>query len=159
MESFTKSGKSGPNMVDYTWNSSFSGPIDVNLNLGFFNFFREIANEFGEQFTQYLDEARLRFELTGNLNDISSGSINNVQAESPESSRFKQSQAKFNALKPVQLDPQLKVIEGATTDDLFLWLGVHKESIPPAVYTNITLNIESMLHPIVGAYVQYLMKK
>ncbi|KAI3660900.1 hypothetical protein MP638_006657 [Amoeboaphelidium occidentale] len=159
MESFTKSGKSGQNMVDYTWNSSFSGPIDVNLNLGFFNFFREIANEFGEQFTQYLDEARLRFELTGNLNDISTGSINNVQAESPESSRFKQSQSKFNALKPVQLDPQLKVIEGATTDDLFLWLGVHKESIPPAVYTNITLNIESMLHPIVGSYVQYLMKK
>jgi hypothetical protein len=156
---------SGQRLIQYIFKTHFDGAIDINLNIAFLKFFQDIANEFGDQMSQTVKELRDFIKAkksegdyvkhdTDSASTVSTGSQSALTVKSaavkPSSSTVDvASKLKFQATQPIVLEPQLKVIEGVTPNDLFKWIGIQKDSIPVQVHTHLTLSLEHLMTSLV----------
>lgn len=134
MESVQKGSRGD---IEYSFGTQFGGPVDLNLNFGFFKFFQEIAGEFGEQFSQSVKEMK---EF--------------LKRDVPVTLLPEKVVSRFKATGPVLLEPQLKVIDGATPADVLKWLGIHKETMPISVHNGLTVPMENLLLHVMSKYTQ-----
>ena len=139
-------------VIDFVLDTDFSGPIDVNLNFGFFKFLQELAGDFGEEVESSIRSLResLKVKRIDNQND----DISSEKSSSKKNHEFLNEDAGatvvFRPLKPTVLEPQLKVIDGATPSDVLRWLGIHKDSLPSNLHKSITVPLEDVLDFVGG---------
>jgi hypothetical protein len=130
-----------PEQIDYIFTTNFGGPIDVNLNLGFYRFFQDIIVDFMK-------------EINHDRSGASSNALSPVTTTFSTVSSSSTVAKVFKALGPIKLDPQLKAIDGATPPDVLKWLGIKKETIPPSVYSGLTNVLDGLLMKALGVFLK-----
>jgi hypothetical protein len=110
----------------------------MNLNFGFIKFFQEIAGEFGEQFAASIKQMKDFLKLK--------------RGDVPSSTASAAGGLRFKPIHAVQLEPQLKIIDGATPGDVLKWLGIHKETLPATLHNGVTASLEKVLIAVMEAY-------
>ena len=146
-------------LVEYIFTTEFSGAIDINLNIAFLKFLQDIASDFGDQFSRTVKELReflksKRGENDYQKGDNESGSTHSTGSNSASNSatvKLSNEQLSgpqpivFRAIQPIVLEPQLKVIDGATPNDVLSWIGIQRDALPASLHSGVTLTLERLL--------------
>lgn len=171
-------------LVEYSFESSFSEPIDVALNFGLYIYlvnviklylstinndtnnaqnvtlenvdynsdsnYNKKQDHINKESTIDEDKKKLK-EYKKQINE----EINNISKKHQD--LFKSNQEEedniiFKAIKPIILEPQLKVIGDATSWEWVDYLGVNKEKIPVELYKLLLNNFELLFNTICQIY-------
>ena len=127
--------------IHYQFRVIFAASIDVNLNLSFFQLLKEIAANYRAElnkskdlpysdFDDRIDSSQHSKQKSHPIKSKLSTNTNDVLKGNQESADFLQ----FIATNAVILEPQLKVIEGATPKEVLGWLGIDKKTLPIHFY-------------------------
>ncbi|ORX84219.1 hypothetical protein BCR32DRAFT_266434 [Anaeromyces robustus] len=172
-------------VVEYSFESSFSEPIDVALNFGLYIYLVNLIKLYLSTINNDAKENSNNDTKENNDYHTELGSKNQDQIPSSNSSidedkkkmreykkqineeihiiskkhqdLFKNSSNndidyEFKAIKPIILEPQLKVIGDATSWEWVDYIGVSKEKIPVELYKYVTNNFELLFNTICQVY-------
>ncbi|ORX43270.1 hypothetical protein BCR36DRAFT_586752, partial [Piromyces finnis] len=172
-------------LIEYSFDSSFSEPIDVALNFGLYIYLINVIKLYLstinndskdnpgtgtlESIDYNVESNNKKQERTGNSkeNDINEDKkkmreykkqINdeiNIMSQKHQDlfkSQDDDDDMVFKAIKPIVLEPQLKVIGDATSWEWVDYIGVSKEKIPVEIYKLVTNNFELLFNSLSQIY-------
>lgn len=136
-------------IVEYTFNSSFGGRVDIGWNLGSVNFIREMWETHNRAIslrkeTWYMNKAQHKQYLAG------SGLEDQVEKEGPEIDAIKPQWTYIAREPPVIATPQLKDMGEATPP--VEWLGLHRQKLPALTFEYIIEPLRDINRIGVGDY-------
>ena len=173
-------------LVEYSFDSTFSEPIDVALNFGLYIYLvnviklylSTINNESKDNAnpgTNTLESIDYNAESSNKKQESTGGSKENDIDEDKKKMREYKKQINdeinimsknfkiqdneekdddmvFKAIKPIVLEPQLKVIGDATSWEWVDYIGMSKEKIPVEIYKLVTNNFELIFDKLSQVY-------
>lgn len=146
-------------VLQHIFQVGFEGQINVSLNIGLIKYLQELVHQFEEQYKRALRGPAVPVESTsitaekpgedgkeveeaGKKEDEEVQVEQVVKKEEKESSSVS-SELVYQALIPVNFQPQLQIMGEATPP--VEWLGLKRDRIPAIIHEEVTLNLEKVL--------------
>lgn len=122
--------------IEYTFNSSFGGRIDVGWNLGSVNFIRDMWNAHAKAFAARKEA----YEMRVSSRRLSSMSIDEDFKEVKLDSAY----SYIPREPPIIATPQLRDMGDATPP--IEWIGLHRQRFPGLTHQVVMLPLQSLVH-------------
>jgi len=123
----------------YSFETAFDGGIDINLNLSFYN-------QLQQMFTRYIKDLRdelhrygspQSFQVVGDGSPAKSPEETTAKLQPVDEVKSDSRSITLIATAPPVLNPQLKVIGGATPKDVLGYLGIKRDLVPNKYYSHV----------------------
>ncbi|CCG24217.1 Csf1 protein [Candida orthopsilosis Co 90-125] len=159
--------KDGTNVIEYYYQSTFSGTVDIRWNLGSVNFIREMYSIHANALASRM-EYRHRMRTLDDIENSKSILKQQLNAEDPtkdiddaiqERLEKAETMSKFRyvALAPPIIEaPQLKELGNATPP--LEWFGLHRDKFPNFTHELVIVNLQKLVHEIELRYSKTLGK-
>ncbi|KAI5968016.1 CSF1 [Candida margitis] len=155
------------NVIEYYYQSTFNGTVDIRWNLGSVNFIREMYSIHSNALASRL-EYRHRMRTLDDIENSKSILKQQLNAEDPtkdiddaiqERLEKAETMSKFQymALAPPIIEaPQLKELGNATPP--LEWFGLHRDKFPNFTHELVIVNLQKLVHEIEVRYSKTLGK-
>ncbi|CAO3695982.1 unnamed protein product [Umbelopsis ramanniana] len=140
-------------MVQHAFQVGFDGQINVSLNLGLIKYLQELVHQFEDQYRRALRGPAVPIESISTSTVGEKPEEENNQRDEVKSKEsvspptvdetVTESQLQYQALIPVNFQPQLQIMGEATPP--VEWLGLKRDRIPAIIHEDLTLNLEKVL--------------
>lgn len=159
--------KDGTNVIEYYYQSTFSGTVDIRWNLGSVNFIREMYSIHANALASRM-EYRHRMRTLDDIENSKSILKQQLNAEDPtkdiddaiqERLEKAETMSKFRyvALAPPIIEaPQLKELGNATPP--LEWFGLHRDKFPNFTHELVIVNLQKLVREIELRYSKTLGK-
>ncbi|KAI8918297.1 hypothetical protein DFJ77DRAFT_289393 [Powellomyces hirtus] len=168
-------------IVEYSFRTDFSGPIDVALNFGLYKYLQELGQLYEKALAKSAESSAedgpksggpsptgptsSQFRSTSPTHPQSATSANSATPTNDSPTSGKSSAPSITGSEDAQkppfafvrkgemfFEPQLKVTGDATPWEWVQWLGVHKEKVPRLVYDQVTVNLAQIVDLLSGIH-------
>lgn len=133
MDTWQEIGKS---IIEYTFDSSFGGRIDVGWNLGSINFIRDMWNAHAKAFSARKETYAMRFSARRLSTMTIDDELKEVKLDSAYSYIPRE--------PPIIAAPQLRDMGDATPP--IEWIGLHRQRFPGLTHQVVILPLQSLVH-------------
>ncbi|KAA8917047.1 hypothetical protein TRICI_000795 [Trichomonascus ciferrii] len=133
MDTWQEFGKS---IIEYTFDSSFGGRIDVGWNLGSINFIRDMWNAHAKAFAARKETYAMRFSSRRLSTMTIDEELKEVKLDSAYSYIPRE--------PPIIAAPQLRDMGDATPP--IEWIGLHRQRFPGLTHQVVILPLQSLVH-------------
>lgn len=133
MDTWQEFGKS---IIEYTFDSSFGGRIDVGWNLGSINFIRDMWNAHARAFAARKETYAMRFSSRRLSTMTIDEELREVKLDSAYSYIPRE--------PPIIAAPQLRDMGDATPP--IEWIGLHRQRFPGLTHQVVILPLQSLVH-------------
>lgn len=153
--------KNGTNVIEYYYQSTFSGTVDIRWNLGSVNFIREMYLIHSNALASRM-EYRHRMRTLDDIENSKSVLKQQLNAEDPtkdiddaiqERLEKAETMSKFKYVPlapPIIEAPQLKELGNATPP--LEWFGLHRDKFPNFTHELVIVNLQKLVHEIEVRY-------
>ncbi|RCK65012.1 Protein CSF1 [Candida viswanathii] len=161
--------KYNSNLIEYMFQSTFNGTVDIRWNLGSINFIREMYSIHTKALESRM-EYRRKMQPFDEGTDVLSKSILEQQLNAEDTTQEiddaiketiekveKSSKYRYVALAPPIIEaPQLKELGNATPP--LEWFGLHRTKLPHVTHQFVIVSLQKLIHEIELEYSKMLGK-
>lgn len=161
--------KYNSNLIEYMFQSTFNGTVDIRWNLGSINFIREMYSIHSKSLESRMEYRRKMQPFDEGAGAISKAILEHQVKEEDTTQKIddaiketiekveRSSRFKYSALAPPIIEePRLKELGNATPP--LEWFGLHREKLPHVTHQLAIVSLQKLIHEIELEYSKMLGK-
>lgn len=161
--------KYNSNLIEYMFQSTFNGTVDIRWNLGSINFIREMYTIHSKSLESRMEYRKKMQPFDEGAGAIAKAILEHQITEEDTTQKIddaiketiekveKSSKFKYSALAPPIIEePQLKELGNATPP--LEWFGLHREKLPHVTHQLAIVSLQKLIHEIELEYSKMLGK-